>query len=269
MKYLFTTGQLYIGSNSWGVTNFQVSESVGEIDLTDTDSGGYKEYGAGIKGFGVSIDLFRDNDDADLVAGTLYENVIIDFGENMYYGDLYIFSIQETGKIDDAVKLSIGAKFSGATYKLFEQLMVNSNGFDQTSWDGTGTPNNWSVVGSYEDLSLGSDIDGDYVYMEIVDQTGCSFEQTFASALTNGATYLNKFKYSDASFDAGAELTVQLEGTQDDVILTLDNGDAADGTLFNLTTTTSASTKFVIKDSDAGEAYWLNIRSIDLYKAES
>ena len=149
MKYLFNTGCLYIGEDQYGLTNLQVDELSSEIDLTDSASGGYKEYGSGIKGFSFSLEMFRDVDDVKIKTGLIYTDVLMDFGENLYYGDIVFYQITEAGSIDNAVKLKVNGKFTGAVYKIFEQIMRNSGGREQTIWLDSNTddvPDYWSYL---------------------------------------------------------------------------------------------------------------------------
>jgi len=122
-KSEFARGTLYWGgtttSNVKGIVDITLDENISEIDVTDTETTlGESEFLGGRNTRGISFNLFKDVEDADLTmkTATTFQLVAEDAGgkKATYAGTALLLTKSITGTIDDAVKVAYTGRINGA-----------------------------------------------------------------------------------------------------------------------------------------------------------
>lgn len=113
-KTVLTTGTFTYNSIVYGVTNMETTKSADEVDLTDTETAGNeREYLGGRQERTLSIEIWKDANDADPVIGVA-NAAIIDFEGFTYAGDAILLEVTQRAAIDNGVQLTMSGRFSGA-----------------------------------------------------------------------------------------------------------------------------------------------------------
>lgn len=113
-KQVFKTGTFEYVAITYGVTNMETTKSAEEVDVTDTlTAGNEREYLAGRQERTLSVEMWKDVNDADPVLGTVNAGEL-DFEGFTYAGDIILLEITMRAVIDDGVQLLASGRFSGA-----------------------------------------------------------------------------------------------------------------------------------------------------------